>query len=75
MPKPSKRKHKIKSREVREIVEEAELIGWRFERFTGHSCVLLVHPSGARVSISQSPHSPERAYRNARAGVRRVVAV
>jgi hypothetical protein len=66
------RKREFKSRAVADLVEEGEGLGWRFVRFTAHEGVLLRHPSGEQVTISQTPRVPFRAYRNVRAELRRV---
>jgi hypothetical protein len=58
---------------VREIVEEAEEIGWTFVRFSAHGNVVLRHPTGGQVSISQTPKAPYIAFRNARAELRKVL--
>lgn len=60
------------ARELRDLLDEANELGWALLRRTGHNNYLLAHPlTGQRVSVSSTPRDPNRAYANARAMLRR----
>lgn len=45
------------SKEAREIIQLAKLIGWQFGGYTGGGHPILVHENGARYTIAATPSS------------------
>lgn len=48
-------KHRFPSKETREVVKLAKLIGWTFIGYSGGGHIRLEHTSGARYTIPATP--------------------